>query len=92
MQTFIEDECAHIGQTLAQLSWTPDHILKALQLQDDDFYYEKADLVGKVKLEERLAVYDYCVQQLKAQGKMANIERDEVLTTDWEKIIKKVFA
>ncbi|KAK7493560.1 hypothetical protein BaRGS_00015271 [Batillaria attramentaria] len=167
MQTFIEDECAHIGQTLAQLSWTPDHILKsellvqcphnsahhlpeaalkkhshacelrqrgcpkedlALQLQDDDFYYEKADLVGKVKLdegllnsiiwnhcmensqvysghrplpvthddacvrllrEERLAVYDYCVQQLKAQGKMANIERDEVLTTDWEKIIKK---
>lgn len=152
---------------MAQLSWTPDHILKShpvaqcphnpfhfvpevtlkkhahacqlrkrgcskedlvLQLQDDDFCYEKAELVGKVKLdegllnsiiwnhcmengqvytghrplpvtaedariqllrEERLAVYDYCVQQLKAQNKMANIEKDEVLTTDWEKIIKK---
>lgn len=39
--------------------------------------------------EERLAVYNYCVQELKAQGKMANVEKDEVLTTDWEKIIKK---
>ncbi|KAK7103860.1 U11/U12 small nuclear ribonucleoprotein 48 kDa protein-like [Littorina saxatilis] len=99
-----------------------------LQLQDEDFVYRNADLVGKVELDEgllnriiwnhcmenrqvhmghrsmpvgandwmvklspqeRLAVYDYCVDQLKAQGKMANVEQDEVLTTDWERIIKK---
>ena len=43
----------------------------------------------KLSPQERLAVYDYCVQTLKAEGKMANVEKDEVLTTDWERIIKK---
>ena len=28
MKTFIEHECSEIGEILAQLSWTPDHILK----------------------------------------------------------------
>lgn len=43
----------------------------------------------KLSPQARLAVYDYCVQTLKAEGKMANVEKDEVLTTDWERIIKK---
>ena len=43
----------------------------------------------KLTPQERLAVYNYCAQTLKAQGKMANVEKDEVLTTDWERIIKK---
>ncbi|XP_025105798.1 U11/U12 small nuclear ribonucleoprotein 48 kDa protein-like [Pomacea canaliculata] len=99
-----------------------------MQLQNEDVFYEKADLVGKVHIdekllntiiqnhymesgqvftehrslpvcpsdasatmspEERIAVYNYCVQQLKDRGKMPNVEKDEILTTDWEKIIKK---
>ncbi|XP_076463891.1 U11/U12 small nuclear ribonucleoprotein 48 kDa protein-like [Babylonia areolata] len=48
-----------------------------------------ADWKVKLSGQERLAVYEHCVQTLKAQGKMANVERDEVLTTDWERIVKK---
>ena len=43
----------------------------------------------KLSAQERLAVYEHCVQKLKAEGKMPNVEKDEVLTTDWERIIKK---
>jgi hypothetical protein len=38
---------------------------------------------------ERAAVYEHCAQALKELGKMANVEKDEILTTDWERIIKK---
>ncbi|KAL8622984.1 hypothetical protein ACOMHN_027105 [Nucella lapillus] len=47
------------------------------------------DYVVKLSAQERLAVYEHCVHTLKSQGKMANVDRDEVLTTDWERIVKK---
>ena len=28
MESFVEKECSEIGEILAQMSWTPDHILK----------------------------------------------------------------
>lgn len=28
MESFIEKECSEIGEILAEMSWTPDHILK----------------------------------------------------------------
>ena len=39
--------------------------------------------------DERLAVYNYCTEKLKSEGKMADVEKDDVLTTDWERIVKK---
>lgn len=48
-----------------------------------------SDASATMSPEERIAVYNYCVQQLKDRGKMPNVEKDEILTTDWEKIIKK---
>ncbi|XP_050407439.1 U11/U12 small nuclear ribonucleoprotein 48 kDa protein [Patella vulgata] len=39
--------------------------------------------------QERLAIHEHIVSEAKSLGLMLNVDKDENLTTDWEKIIKK---
>ncbi|ESO87722.1 hypothetical protein LOTGIDRAFT_166309 [Lottia gigantea] len=39
--------------------------------------------------DERLAVHEYVVSEAQSQGIMMNVEKDEHLTIDWQKVIKK---
>ena len=38
--------------------------------------------------EERLAVYEYVAEKVKKGNELLNVEKDDILTVDWQAIVK----